>query len=238
MPLPSFQITCTKNELIARDVYEVWFQKPADFHFKAGQYIMIDVPLIENENDIQVRAYSMASTDSNDNLVFAIKLISGGRMSRWIVERLKVGTTMRMQGPLGIFTLSDTSSRDVVMICTGTGNAPFISMLEKAIEMGDKRKFDIIYGVRCYEDLFWEEKLKTLEKQNKNIRVHMTLSQPSADWKGLQGYVQDIIPGLNLNLMEKEIYVCGSPIMTSVVKKLFLEEWGVPKAQLHVEGYI
>lgn len=62
MPVLSHIVACKRNERIARDIYEIVFEKPAGFDFLAGQYVLFDVPHLENPGDMQTRAFSIASS--------------------------------------------------------------------------------------------------------------------------------------------------------------------------------
>ncbi|OGJ56218.1 hypothetical protein A3D88_03005 [Candidatus Peribacteria bacterium RIFCSPHIGHO2_02_FULL_52_16] len=237
MPVPSFITTCKKNERIANDIYEIVFEKPEGFTFKAGQYILFDVPLMENANDIQTRAFSIASSPKEDDLLFAMKLKPGGRASRWIVEQLKPGMSARMQGPFGRFVLDPASDKELLMIGTSTGVAPYRSQLPMILPT-IKQRIDLIFGARSEDDLFWKEPLENLAKQSENFFLHIALSKPSGTWKGHTGRVQTLVPLIVKDFSNKSVYICGSPDMTTELKKTALEQWGVEKQNLHVEGYI
>lgn len=237
MPTKSYTVTCTKNELIARDVYEVVLSKPEGFTFKAGQFVLFDVPLLENASDIQTRAFSIASAPSEDELLFVIKLKKGGRASQWVEESLKPGDTVRIQGPFGLFTLSDQQEKDYLFICTSTGIAPFRSQLTELLAAGFSRRIDMVFGVYAEEDIFWMEFFQDLSAKYENFHVHLTLSNPSTEWKGHTGWVQKLIPSV-VDGGQKKIYVCGNPAMTADIKKLCLEQWGIQKTDFHMEGYI
>ena len=47
MKTKEYKVVCTRNEKIAEGIYEMVFTKPAGFFFKAGQFVLFDVPLIE-----------------------------------------------------------------------------------------------------------------------------------------------------------------------------------------------
>lgn len=237
MPLPPFPAVCTRIEFIAKDVYDIWFSKAENFQFKAGQYVMFDTPHPDNPEDIQARAYSIASSPSEPEVRFVIRLIPGGRMSRFIVEKLKVGTELTMRGPLGIFTYKP-DDLPVVMVGTSTGIGPFRSMIVDAIERKDARPVDLVYGVRHEEDLFWENQLKELAAQHPDMRVHIALTQPKGEWKGLIGRVQQIVPRVITNIAERRVYLCGNPAMVKEVKGLCLNEWGLTKDKVHAEEYV
>ncbi len=238
MPVPSYIVSCTKNLLIAQDIYEFRFAKPKECNFKTGQFVLFDVPLVENSADIQTRALSIASTPSEDELIFVAKMKEGGRASRWIMELLKVESTVRMQGPFGNFTLDEKTPKDYLFIATSTGVAPFRSQIIDALKRGDRRRMDLVYGVRSQEDLFWDQELIALTQTYDNFFLHLALSNPTNDWKGHRGRVQTLMPQIIHDFSRKSVYVCGSPEMTKELKQLCLEQWTITKTDLHVEGYI
>ena len=238
MPTPDFHIACTKNMLIANDVYEMRFRKPADFSYKAGQFILFDVPLVENPEDIQTRAYSIASAPHEKDLLFIVKLLEGGRASRWVKESLSEGDTVRMQGPFGRFLLDDEEKSEFLFLCTSTGVAPFRSHVLEALHTGDTRTMDLMFGNRFAGDLFWMEEFEKLALEHPSFSFHPVLSKPTGAWKGHKGHVQDIALQITKDLTKKRIYICGSPAMTDELKQLCLASWNIPKENLHVEGFI
>ncbi len=165
MPVPSYQLTCTRNRVIANGVYEFAFTRPPELTFKAGQFVLFDVALIDNPDDIQTRALSIASGPHEEELIFVNKQKEGGRASRWIAEVLRPGSTVRIQGPFGNFLLHPETTNDYFFIATSTGVAPFRSQALEALERGDKRRMDLVFGVRTEEDLFWQEELIDMTKR-------------------------------------------------------------------------
>lgn len=238
MTTPTYHTTCTSNSPIARDVYEFACKKPEGLTFQPGQFVLFSVPLVENPLDIQPRAFSIASSPDETDLLFVAKMKEGGRASRWILELLKPGTSVTMQGPMGLFLLDQKTVNDYLFICTSTGVAPFRSMIRDVLLAGDRRRIDLVFGARTEEDLFWMEELTALTAQYENFFLHLALSNPSEQWKGHRGRVQTLVPQIVRDFSQKSIYICGSPEMTKEVKELCLEQWNVPKDDLHVEGYI
>jgi ferredoxin-NADP reductase len=238
MPVPSFTLTCTKNEKIARDVYDFRFAKPTGFSFQAGQFVLFDVALIDNPADVQTRAFSIASADSESELIFVAKLKQGGRASRWVEENLKPGETVRIQGPFGRFVLPKESPLDMLFIATSTGVAPFRAQIIEAAEWKKNNRIDMVFGVRSEEDLFWKDEMELLAQKYENFFLHLALSNPTDEWKGHRGRVQTLVPLIAKDIAKRNVFVCGSPDMTKELKQLCLEQWNVPKEQLHVEGYI
>lgn len=238
MATPVYEIRCTQNNRIARGVYEMRFEKPSGCTFKPGQFFLFDVPLIANAMDVQARALSIGSTPAETGLLFVVKMKEGGRLSKYISEVLRTGMTMTIKGPFGFFLLDRTTTKDMLFIATGAGVAPFRSQIKAALEDGDRRRIDLVFGVSSEEDLFWIEEFEALTRQYDNFFLHLTLTEPSPAWTGHCGRVQVLAPKIAPDIAQRSVYVCGNPDMTADVKKLCLETWGIPKEDLHVEGYI
>jgi ferredoxin-NADP reductase len=238
MPNPSSLITCLRNQRIASDIWECAFAKPEGFAFVAGQFILFDVPLVEHPTDIQPRAFSIASAPQEAELVFVFKYKEGGRASRWVDETLRPGMSVRIQGPFGRFFLDPAATKDVLMIATSTGVAPFRSQMVDAMQRKDPRRFDLLFGCRSEAELFWAEDLQRLSQEHPNVFVHIALTQPTAAWIGHKGRVQHIALQVAPDIERRAVYICGSPAMVSDVKQACLEQWNVPKEAVHAEGYI
>jgi ferredoxin-NADP reductase len=190
MAIPTFSTRCLSKTLIARDVYELVFEKPEGFGFQAGQFILFDVPHPDNKEDIQARAYSIASTPDDEQILLVIRLLEGGRMSRWITEKCREGSSLLMKGPFGNFLLDADASKDLLFLCTSTGLAPIWSHIRTALAAGDTRRMVLIYGARSEEDLFYADHIQQLASTYPNFQVHIALTQPSDAWAGLRGRVR------------------------------------------------
>ncbi|TSC58495.1 MAG: CDP-4-dehydro-6-deoxyglucose reductase [Candidatus Peregrinibacteria bacterium Greene0416_19] len=238
MPVPTYTVTCTKNVLIVRDVYEFALSKPPGFIFEPGQYVLFDVPLVGDPADIQPRAFSLAALPEEPDLLFIAKLVPGGRMSRFVAESLSAGTTILMKGPMGRFVLDRTTDNRLLFVATGTGIAPFRPQILALLAADPLRRIDLIFGVRTEQDLFWMDMFRDLERKHPNVHFHPTLSAGSSSWGGHRGRVQAVIPQIVTDFSRLSLYACGNPEMTKGVKHLALTQWGMGKEDVHVEGYI
>ena len=237
MVTPSYEIRCTEKTLLAPNVYELVFEKPKGFMFKAGQFVLVDVPLISDPTDIQPRAYSLASTPEERDLLFVVKLKEGGRCSEWLEQKIEVGTVSTVKGPFGFFTLRQNMN-DCIFVATGAGIAPFRGHIIEALGMSDPRTMHLFFGVREESDLFWTETFRQLEVKHPNFHFHLCLSGTDEEWRGNKGRVQQFIPSVIRDPNATDLYACGAPEMVSDIKKLALDTWKLPKAQVHGEGYI
>lgn len=238
MKTSTYHITCTHNEGIATDVHEIRFDKPKNLTFSPGQFFLFQIPDVINTSDIQPRAMSIASAPHEDELIFAAKLKTGGRISTWIKDILKPKITVDIQGPFGVFALSPTTTKDYLLIATSTGVGPFRSQLLSVLPIDTHRRIDLVFGARSEEDLFWIDQFETLAKQYQNFFLHLALSNPSPSWKGHRGRVQTLVPQIVQDFNNKSVYICGNPEMTKELKQLCLDKWNVPKEDVHMEGYI
>ena len=237
MVTPSYTIRCTRKKVIAPGVYELAFEKPKGFTFKGGQFVLFDVPLLSNPADIQPRAYSISSAPHEDELLFVVKIKPGGRFSEWMEKALEVGMEASIKGPLGLFTLRP-GTKDIFLIATGAGVAPFRSHLLEAAHTNDKRNIHLLFGCREQKDFFWVHTFHELAAKKKNFHIHLCLSGVDNAWVGHKGRVQTKLRMLVKNPENADIYVSGAPEMVKDVKTMALEELKVPKANVHGEGYI
>ncbi len=237
MVTPSYSITCLRKTLLAPNVYELVFERPKGFTFKAGQFVLFDVPVLSNPTDLQPRAYSLASTPDEPDLLFIVKLKEGGRFSVWLEQQIEVGSSLTIKGPFGFFTLRQNTN-DCLFVATGAGIAPFRGHILDALKYGNTRTMHLFFGVRNEDDLFWTKTFKELKASHSNLHLHLCLSRASPDWKGKRGRVQDFIPEVIKDPHATDLYVCGAPEMVNDIKKTALEIWSIPKGNVHGEGYV
>src|SRR5690606_33464756 len=107
-----------------------WIQIPEleSFDFKPGQFVTLDLPIHEKPNK-RWRSYSIASWPDGSNVIeLVIVLLEGGAGTTYLFNEVKVGSELTLRGPQGVFTLPDPIEKDLFLICTGTGIAPFRAM--------------------------------------------------------------------------------------------------------------
>ncbi len=234
MTTPTYLTTCLRNAQLARDVWQFTLRKPKGFAFTAGQYVLMQAPAADGT--VEPRAFSIASAPHEDDMLFVAKMKEGGRASEWIKNMLKIDDSVQITGPFGRFILHD-HERPALFIGTSTGVAPFRSIL-RSLPADHPRRIDLIFGAKDEQDLFWQEEFEQLAKEHTAFNLHIALSAPHENWKGHKGRVQTLVPQITKEIAVRDVYVCGNPDMTKELKQLCLQEWHVPKEQLHVEGYI
>ena len=125
------------------------FSGPGLFDFKPGQFVTIDLPIDEKPNK-RWRSYSIASwPNGNNSFELCIVLNKEGKGTPYLFDEVKEGAELTLRGPVGVFTLPENIDKDVFLICTGTGIAPFRSMVHHIFNHNiPHKKIYLVFGCR------------------------------------------------------------------------------------------
>lgn len=200
--------------------------------FVPGQWVLTRM---EAEEDLR-RAYSIASPPHlEEYFELCVKAVEGGAMSPLLAE-LDPGDVFGCAGPYGKFVLVDPLRTDVNFVATGTGIAPFRSMIDTLFHRGGGTNILLLFGVRKENQIIYRKHFQELAKGHDNFTFIPTLSRPSHGWKGHTGYVQDLVKEYITAYEGEEVYLCGIPEMVDEVKELVLA-MGAPKERVHTEKW-
>ena len=228
-----------------------WVEVGGDepINFIAGQFVTMDLP-ISDKRLKRWRSYSIANapyTEGSDSdalgkraLEFCVvKAENSTGGSQYLFEEATIGTPIRFKGPDGTFILKQPlDNRDIVMICTGTGVAPFRSMIWDIYNQKIPfRNIHLIFGTRYEKDILYRREFEDLEKIMPGFKYDVVLSR-EPDWKGWKGYVHTVYTeGYATKRTDVDFYICGwSKMIDDVVAKL-LVDLNYDKSQMHYELY-
>lgn len=196
--------------------------EPKEIHFKAGQYIQIEVPPYELCDEGVYRAYSISSSPSNKQIVeLEIRFVLNGICTTFVHKHLRQGDRITINGPHGSFFLRDTEG-DIIFIAGGSGMAPIKSMLLDMAERGIRRKAVYFFSARSKKDLFLMDEMRELEKKLPLFTFIPILSHPQPEdrWEGETGLITDAADR-HIRIVENpEAYLCGSPGMINACVKV------------------
>lgn len=207
-------------------------------NFKPGQYIQILTPKYKGNKEEIYRAYSIASSPTDNHAIeLFIGYMEGGICTTYVHQHLKESDQITIVGPFGDFYYRE-GDRPMVMVAIGTGMAPIMSIL---LYMRDKkidRQVTFYFGARTREDLYLMDVLESLEKELPRFKLITCLSRPTeaCNWTGEKGRVTDLIKKYLDNGPESEAYLCGSPVMIDSVTPL-LEEKGIPQERIYYDKF-
>jgi ferredoxin-NADP reductase len=239
MPAKEYQCEVKSFKMITPTVFELGFETTEPVEFEAGQFFSIVIPGAGPKGRDLRRAYSIASPPERRPIELCVKLVEGGPGTNFLIK-LRPGDKFRAFATYGDFTFEPKAGRAACFIATGTGIAPFRSMIfSKAYEEARPTRAYCLLGVREQEEVIYTDEFKPVP----GLEYVVAVSRPNAaetgpEWKGFKGRVTDWLraQGPEFPWKETEFYLCGNGAMIDETKTL-LTERGVEKTSIHQEIY-
>ena len=212
--------------------------------FEPGQYMTIGVMV---DGKIVQRPYSVASppvSAGTEGYEFYVRLVEGGTFTP-LLWRMPIGQRMRMIGPKGKFLLQPDDQRTHIFISSGTGNAPFVSMMKQMLADGVTRPAVFLNGVSYAHEIGYQGLLEEWEREGGYPVTYVpTVSRPdapeNAEWTGRTGRVEvilePVLAELGLTPANSVAYICGNPDMIATAEEKLLGR-GYADEQVHKELY-
>lgn len=218
-----------------------WIQIPelVHFDFVPGQFVTLDLPIHDQLNK-RWRSYSIASSPDKTNVFeLIIVLMEGGRGTNYLFNEAIVGTSFPVRGPQGHFVLPDPITTDLFMICTGTGIAPFRSMLQHiGYNNIPHKEIFLIYGTRKCQDTLYFNEMFDLKQNLPGFHYFPTFSREEQVAEGLHiGYVHGVYQQLLQEPKDNpQFFLCGwKDMITDARQKI--QALGIGKDAIHFELY-
>jgi len=190
-----------------------------NFEFKAGQYLVLNVP-----GEYKAREYSIYSPEEAPTIDLLIKEVDNGEVSREL-KYMKIGTKVEITGPFGFFVLRDFAPKEnkhYTFIATGTGISPFHSI----ILSNPALDYDVIHGVRhgyeAYNSSDYQEE-----------RYHVCTSREHGE--NFYGRVTQYLTEKGIR-KDSIYYICGNSGMVSEVTEM-LEQNGITPENIRTEVF-
>lgn len=213
-------------------VFEAGDSEP--FGFVPGQFVSFTA---EIGGKPITRAYSIASAPdpagASRRFELYLNLAPGGIFSP-VLFAMKPGDTVEMRPPLGMFVLRQPP-RDSVFIATGTGIAPFRSMLQAHLN-GSSPRFTLLFGARYESHLMYRAEFEDLAALYPRFGFWPTLSRPEPGWNGRSGHVQAHLEEALGGRRDVDVYLCGLKLMVDDVRAR-LKAAGFDRKQIFYEKY-
>ncbi|TBR36712.1 MULTISPECIES: 2Fe-2S iron-sulfur cluster-binding protein [Dyella] len=226
-------VIVAEKRVLAPDVVGLVLQ-PADgeprLNWLPGQYL--DVLL----DDGRRRPFSIASgPQASGAIEMHVRHVAGGGFTSWVNDSLKVGDTLRIEGPLGTFVPREDAERPIIFMAGGTGFAPVKAIVEHFLDLGTQRPMDVYWGARSVADLYLKEMARGWEMRAP-LRFHPVISDAEqAD--GLRvGLVHEAVLDDHPDLSGHDVYMSGPPAMIDAGRKLFLGA-GLPEDRLYYDSF-
>jgi len=235
--------------------------------FKPGQYTVLGLgssavrlqesmpdPVSYDEEKMIKRAYSISSASIiKEYFEFYISLVRSGQLTPRLFaleqgDRILIGNKA-----VGMFTLDGVPvKKNLLFISTGTGLAPYMSMLRSELHLHPGRTFVVLHGASCSWDLGYRDELSMMDRLTPTFHYLPTITEPDKDptWKGLSEFIEPIISsgrleeeaGMALTPENFDVFLCGNPKMVEGVaamleSKGFKEHSKKEPGEIHVERF-
>jgi ferredoxin-NADP reductase len=229
-----FQCQLVGKRKLSSDVFELTFDPGRTFEFRAGQFISIEIPTPAGQSPLR-RAYSIASAPGVHPIELCIQRLENGPGSSYLCG-LEPGSVFSGHSPFGFFTYHPKPGRDVLFISTGTGVAPFRSMIQsQEFQASPPRRTGCLLGVRSESDILYDADFSAL----RGVEWVPCLSRETSPRAGrFSGRVTDYVKNLGPDFpwTETDFYLCGNGAMILELRA-FLKEKGIARDSIHMEIY-
>lgn len=223
----------SESDLVKRYIIKVPDEIP--FSFNPGQFVMLDLPI---DSKYTNRSYSIASPPSDDNTFeLVISINPAGLGTPYLFHNITVGSFLKVSEVLGKFHLPYVIDTELCFICTGTGIAPFRSML---LNIHDKniphKNITMIFGNRFIKDILYYSEMEALQDKIQGFKFIPVLSRDNPEWQGRRGYVHPVYEELFADKRPAQFYLCGWAEMLHEARRR-IEAMGYERMNIKFEIY-
>ncbi|WP_447501152.1 ferredoxin--NADP reductase [Acinetobacter oleivorans] len=202
--------------------------RPAHFKFTAGQFARIGLKVGE---ELVVRAYSVVSSPFDETLEFFSIVVPDGAFTSNL-QHLKVGDELYLEKiPYGYLTLARYQQplpHDLWLLATGTGLAPFLSMLQDFDTWSKYQKINLVYSVRTAAELAYVDRIQEIAENFGEGHIgfkfiSIITRDPSAQLHDrlpvlIENGELEKVAGIELSPATSHVMLCGNPEMVDDTK--------------------
>ncbi|MBW4657856.1 MAG: FHA domain-containing protein [Drouetiella hepatica Uher 2000/2452] len=226
------------------------------FDYKPGQFVTLE---LEINGDQVLRSYSISSTPSRPHtleitvkrVAAAAGILQPGLVSNWLHDNLKVGSQIKLSGPLGKFTcqpdsaqnpsqnLSQNLPQKLLFISAGSGITPVMSMSRWIADTAQQSDVVFFHCARTPRDVVFRQELEMMAARLPNFHLALSTTRPEPGqlWFGFTGRIAaPLLQMVASDYQERTVYVCGPNAFMQEVKVL-LEGLGFPMQNYHEESF-
>ena len=250
------KVTVLSKTTWTPNLFSFTVSRPDSFKFTAGQFVRLgvnpsqlnyykqlsavaedeDEELDEALNEDIFRAYSIVSSPFDEILEFFSIVIPDGAFTSQL-QHLEVGDELLLNTmPFGFLTLARYQKplpKDLWLLATGTGLAPFLSMLQDLKTWEDYEHIVLAYSARSTEELAYIEKIESLQEDFGSLVENPAklIFIPIVTREPVEGALTERLPkllldgtlqaraGIDLDIDSTHVMLCGNPEMVEDTKE-------------------
>ena len=224
------------DKVVESDVITSFYLKPVDGKqvpsYKPGQYLSVRVT-IPGEEYTLLRQYSLSQAETGDLYRISVKredeFNPNGKVSTHLHNKLKVGDTLEVSVPSGVFHLDTESKNPVTFISGGVGITPMMSMYETIANQSPERPVAFLHSARTRKHQAFDDRLRAINTSLPTSKYEVLYSEEGDGFINREFLASNVIES-------SDIYVCGpTPFMQSVIKDLYA--MGISEEKVHFEFF-
>ncbi len=224
--MPVYQSKLKAREEVAEGTMAFHFEKPAGFDFQGGQ--SVDMTLLnppETDDEGNIRTFSIVSAPFESELVFVTRMRDTA--FKRSLKKIPLGTELKIDGPMGSFTLHKNSKKPAAFLAGGIGITPFMSVVAQAAHDRLPHQLYLFYSNHRPEDAPFLDFLRRLEKDNASFHFIPTMTEMEKSkrpWAGERGFIDRAMLIKYLTDLNGPIYyLAGPPPMVAAMRKLLID---------------
>ncbi|MDB5842349.1 MAG: 2Fe-2S iron-sulfur cluster binding protein, partial [Herminiimonas sp.] len=229
-PARIIKATVVAIDEMTHDIRRLRLRTSKPMSFSPGQYAILQ---FTHEH---IRPYSMAGLCTDDEMEFHVRLVPDGRVTGYIANKLQVGDTVRVTGPMGTAYLRTRHEGSMLCVAGGTGLAPVLSIVRGALAGGMRNPIHVYFGVRTPQDIYGADWLDELSGIHSNLHVHIAAASENNDPQVRSGLVTDAVAQDWNSLAGWRAYLCGAPPMVDAATYLARQK-GIPAEHIHADAF-
>ena len=250
------KVTVLSKTTWTPNLFSFTVSRPVSFKFTAGQFVRLGVnpsqlnyykqlSAVANADDEELdetldedifRAYSIVSSPFDEILEFFSIVIPDGAFTSQL-QHLEVGDELLLNTmPFGFLTLARYQKplpKDLWLLATGTGLAPFLSMLQDLKTWEDYEHIVLAYSARSTEELAYMDKIESLQEDFGSLvdNPAKLIFIPIVTREPVEGALTERLPkllldgtlqaraGIDLDVDSTHVMLCGNPEMVEDTKE-------------------
>jgi len=218
--MPIYHFPLKKREEVAEDTMSFHFDTSGtDFKFKAGQncdFTLEDPPYTDAEGT--TRPFSLSSSPNlKDEIVITTRMRETAFKKS--LKEMPLGAPVKVEGPMGSFTLHKDAMKPAVMLAGGIGITPLKSIIEFATEENLPHRIILFYSNRTPEATAFLKEFEELKKRNPNFDFVATVTEGEfPEWPYAHGRIDEEMLKKHVPEISKAVfYSAGPPQMVSAM---------------------
>ncbi|GJM30749.1 MAG: flavodoxin reductase [Cyclobacteriaceae bacterium] len=222
----------------------VFHQPSPAMEYKSGQFLTL-IATIEGK-EVR-RSYSFCSApEIDEDLAVTVKRVTGGLMSNYLPDHIKVGDELKVMEPMGHFTTDYNSSnqRHLIMFAGGSGITPFMSHIKSVLKHEPKSIISLIYANRNYHSIIFKQQLEEIQAKNQGrFHVIYILEEAPLTWQGPSGLLnheslEEMLHRIpDWGLEQTQYLMCGPEGMMHNIET-YLKDRSIPESKIYKESFV